>query len=229
MLKKLLSVFLLFGVSCIALATESKNYRHIVVREDRSFSSQVVMQHAIYELSGVYDLKGETINIPEDCVLKFNGGLIKNGALKGRNTILEASLYKVFDGVSFTGSWSADCIKPEWFGAKGDCKTDDTKAINEALNSGIKAGEELLIPVQLRPAEYIISNEVSLPGYGCLQGIATSAQAGYLSKSQSTLVYRGRGECVLRITNSYTSIRNICIRIDNKLPRLHSSSSEGAD
>lgn len=39
--------------------------------------------NTIYHIQYDYDLKGETITIPENCVLQFDGGSIKNGKLVG--------------------------------------------------------------------------------------------------------------------------------------------------
>ena len=189
----------------------------VVLCSDKSISSQIIKPNTIYEINTDLDLNGSRITIQDNCVLRFNGGIIKNGTLEGKSTIIEASLYQVFSNIDFKGTWSVEYIRPEWFGAKGDSKTDDTKALQEALNCNIIAGDDLFIPVKLRPAEYILNNEVCVKGYGGIVGTATSAQAGYLSKSQSTLVYKGTGRCVVRIENSYTSIKNLSIRIDNKL------------
>ena len=70
--------------------------------------------NTIYHIQYDYNLNGQTITIPEGCVLRFNGGTISNGELKGN--LLN------------------DYLKPEWFGAKGDGITDDTKAIQMVIN-----------------------------------------------------------------------------------------------
>jgi hypothetical protein len=44
--------------------------------------------HTIYHLQYDYNLNGETIIIPEGCVILFEGGTLKNGTLQGTNTII---------------------------------------------------------------------------------------------------------------------------------------------
>ena len=39
--------------------------------------------NTIYEIKYDFDLNGATINIPENCILKFDGGRIVNGELGG--------------------------------------------------------------------------------------------------------------------------------------------------
>lgn len=60
--------------------------------------------NAIYEIRYDFDLNGSTINIPENCELKFVGGSLKNGYLKGSllNNIIDLNKIKVDDlGIFF--------------------------------------------------------------------------------------------------------------------------------
>lgn len=54
--------------------------------------------NTIYEVRYDYDLNGETITIPERCVLKFEGGKFNNGIIIGNNTII----YNLFNGTAIT-------------------------------------------------------------------------------------------------------------------------------
>lgn len=61
--------------------------------------------NAIYEIRYDFDLNGSTINIPENCELKFVGGSLKNGYLKGSllNNIIDLNKIKVDDlGIFFS-------------------------------------------------------------------------------------------------------------------------------
>jgi len=76
--------------------------------------------------------------IPSDVTLFFNGGKINlNGfTLTGSDTKIDANENtSIFSGVaSFLGEWSLKVIYPEWFGAVGDGITDDSTAIQSAVN-----------------------------------------------------------------------------------------------
>ena len=43
-----------------------------------------------YVIQSDFDLEGKTINMPENCVLRFEGGVLRNGAVVGDNTNIEA-------------------------------------------------------------------------------------------------------------------------------------------
>lgn len=87
---------------------------YVILRKNKTFTEQVTKSNTIYEIRYNFDLDGKTVNIPDNCVLKFEGGTIINGELRGK--ILN------------------DFISPEWFGAKGDNNHDDTLAIQRAVN-----------------------------------------------------------------------------------------------
>lgn len=53
-----------------------------------------------------YDLNNQTINIPNKCILEFQGGSLKNGTLNGDFDINSDDL-KIFHNIKFQGQ----CIK----------------------------------------------------------------------------------------------------------------------
>ena len=63
---------------------------YIILRKNKSFAEQVIKANTIYEVRYDFDLNGAEITIPENCVLKFNGGSLSNGTING-------NLYNIFD------------------------------------------------------------------------------------------------------------------------------------
>jgi hypothetical protein len=107
---------------------------YYILRKDKSFAEQVVHTNAIYEIRYDFDLDNESVTIPAGCVLKFDGGCLSNGTLTGNNTSIEALKNKIFDDVSFSGSWTIDCIYPEWFGAVSEEDVDSREAIQRSID-----------------------------------------------------------------------------------------------
>lgn len=63
-----------------------------------------------------YDLNGGIITLPENCVLDFQGGSIKNGTVIGNNTLLIANGSRyLFNTVAIDGSFKNSDVYYSWF------------------------------------------------------------------------------------------------------------------
>lgn len=81
--------------------------------------------NTIYEIRYDFDLNGEEITIPEDCILQFEGGSLNGGTLIFNNTTL---LSKVNINCRFSGKIANDSIHLEWF------TSNDYDVIQDAIN-----------------------------------------------------------------------------------------------
>lgn len=70
----------------------------------------------IYHIQYDYDLNGQSIIVPDRCILEFEGGSISNGVVMGTNTdIKTGNLSKIFNNISITGTWKVSTIHSNWF------------------------------------------------------------------------------------------------------------------
>ena len=111
------------------------------------------------------------ITIPQNAILKFDGGSISNrnsnAKLEGQNTTIEASAVQIFnDDILLSGSWNTSEASPEWFGAKGDGYTDDTKAIQKTL--------DIFSCVSFQNKIYIAEDLIINKDYFSIKGIGAS-------------------------------------------------------
>lgn len=61
-----------------------------------------------------FDLNGVQITIPENCILKFDGGSLSNGIINCNNTIIQADPYNIFTNIEVRGTHSSGA-NIEWF------------------------------------------------------------------------------------------------------------------
>ena len=109
---------------------------YVILRKNKSFAEQVIEVNTIYEIGYDFNLGGEEVEIPENCVLKFEGGNLSNGTIIGNYTIIEASPVHIFDlNTAIEGTWSIEHAYAEWFGAIGDEVHDDRPSIQKAMDS----------------------------------------------------------------------------------------------
>lgn len=77
--------------------------------------NMVGKENTIYIIQYDYDLNGQTVIIPDGCVLRFDGGSISNGELRGTQTVIDSSPITIFNNLSVTGTWKAPDYLCEWF------------------------------------------------------------------------------------------------------------------
>ena len=65
---------------------------YVILRKDKTFQEQVTKPNTIYEIRYDFDLNGAEITIPENCVLKFEGGSLRNGSVIYKDTYLEGKI-----------------------------------------------------------------------------------------------------------------------------------------
>ena len=69
---------------------------YVILRKDKTFAEQVAQANTIYEIRYDFDINGEEVDIPANCVLKFNGGKVENGTIVGNNTGVDAQITHIF-------------------------------------------------------------------------------------------------------------------------------------
>lgn len=99
--------------------------------------SMINKLNTIYIIQYDYDLRGETINIPEGCVLDFKGGSLNNGKVAGLGSVKSDDI-GIFKNVEFKNSTTKD-IHSEWFGLNvenGTNKNSEMRNLFSMVNKG---------------------------------------------------------------------------------------------
>lgn len=72
--------------------------------------------NTIYIVQYDYNLGEQTINLPENSILKFEGGTLCNGIIVGNNTQIDAEKEVIFKiGLNIQGTWNCPNIYDNWF------------------------------------------------------------------------------------------------------------------
>ena len=117
-MRRFIYFFLLFLYSSVSKAGE------IVVISTLNDFARNNKPNVIFDIRKHIDLKQNTLVLPQNCVLRFSGGVLNNGKLIGNNTVIDnPSNQPVFDHIDIGEEpfqFINDFIYVDWFFGKGD-------------------------------------------------------------------------------------------------------------
>lgn len=120
-----------------------------LLNSEKEFNVLTSLQssNTVYIVSYDYDMNGRSIVLPENSVLKFEGGSIKNAVLIGNNTTIEANSKDNIFGrnTEIVGTWKNSTWYAKWFGVYSDGVQDDTKVLQKMLNLSETTGSKNII------------------------------------------------------------------------------------
>ena len=92
---------------------------YVILRKNKSFAEQVTKENTVYEIRYEFNLEGNSVTIPNNSILKFVGGHIKNGSVNLNNCVVEAEHICFFD-VQIHGYTKDKLFKSKWFNFSED-------------------------------------------------------------------------------------------------------------
>ena len=104
----------------------ARGMSYVVLDKDKTFAEQVKQENTIYEIRYDFDLGGEMVPILQGCVLKFEGGCLENGTIKGIGSSV-LSDNQCFKEVSVIGAWNG-ISKLEWWCKPSILTIEDSKS-----------------------------------------------------------------------------------------------------
>lgn len=150
-----------------------------------------------------YDFKlVEDINIPKDCILKFEGGSIGGDyTLTGNNTSIEAGLVRIFDtSIILKGKWNVIDLYSEWFGAKGDGIADDYMALQHTINIASTSNTGIYSVKLVNTKSYNVSKHVEVPPRIVLCSSFSNRDKSYDGRNKPKIVVTSNDDAIHLVT-----------------------------
>lgn len=167
-----------------------------------------------YILQYDYDLNGQTITIPANCVIEFEGGSISNGNIQGNSTIIVSPSRRIFgDTTTLVGNWSIDCIYPEWFGAIADGIQDSSIAISHCIK--MAQGSSSGMTVKFGNGIYLVKAPIELSNLSVVKIEGEDKLISTIAGENIDYIFKFEDNDI----NRYFSFSNISL--DGKNKTLH--------
>ena len=169
------------GVSTGSEATVSESSK----TELRNLITAVMLNQSncIYEIRYDFDLDGKTLEVPENCTLKFEGGSLNNGTIKFISMIDIVGKKGIKDNLNITSNINNQIINADIF------ETTDLSIILTALNDirqrklYSKVESTLFVTLQLSNNIYYINNDTDISNVKII-GLGQYTTAIYLKNGR---------------------------------------------
>ena len=144
----------------------------------------------------------ENINIPKDCILKFEGGLLRGSyTLTGNNTSIEAGLVQIFDtNIVLSGKWNVIDLYPEWFGAIGNGIADDYKALQQAIKMASTSNTGIYSVKLVNTKTYSVSKHIDIPPRIILSSTFSNRDKSYDGRNKPKIVITKNDDAIHFVT-----------------------------
>lgn len=87
----------------------------IYLKKNKPIHEQMTQPNTIYVIQYDFDLGGKELNMPENCVLEFDGGMLKNGSVNFKKTFINGDKYNIFENIDVKGEIGNNTIYIHWF------------------------------------------------------------------------------------------------------------------
>lgn len=227
--------------------SEYSGLGRIYLRKNISNGKNILTQDMInkpntrYIIQYDYDLNETNITIPENCILDFQGGTIKNGTINCNNTIING--LHIFSNVVLTGNYNEGTTHTDLFIINDDITQVLTTLLNDNFCETINVnGDFQFNPVNVNliknkklningtitlTSTFNINRSIEINGIGVNAGIQFGKPTGGIFTESKNF----EGEDLFCVTGSARKVfNNISLKSENSVAiRLsHSNSNVGA-
>lgn len=179
------------------------------ISDGKNVLTQAMMNKANtrYIIQYDYDLDQQEIELPNNCILEFQGGSLKNGVIIGNGSlILSTPFTYIFQNITFKGDFRNSCFYADWFGCADveDCSDNLQWAIDSAQSVLVKS-------VTLSNKIYNISKTIKIPSFFEFGGIPNRALSVWKRVGTISLIYQTSNLPIIELGDSTDGARNISL------------------
>lgn len=190
---------------------------YVILRKDKTFAEQVTQANTIYEIRYDFDLHGEEVSIPNNCLINFMGGKLSNGTLRGLS--MNNPSYAVFDNIVIDGI-NAQSVDIRWFGAISDLQYSSSSNTfsgtdcSDALKKALLCANRNMVNVDVI-GNFYLGQKVSIDGSLRIRGnYGITFDNVNTSKALPNLFVNPSLSCAIEV-NTNGDIYNKTISIEN--------------
>lgn len=182
---------------------------YIILRKDKLFKEQLIQFNTIYEIRYDFDLRGEIVEIPENCTLKFEGGSVKNGTITLQNTLLLGNV-QIFCQLSNSSTIKNSNVVIDWFGAKPNDATFDNANVFTNIRNITNLGEIIIPTGTYHSTSFLLPDTANLTGTSKTRSIIKAISNGKDYEYTNNGNYSVKS-CFIAIRSPRSTISNLCI------------------
>lgn len=148
----------------------------IYLKKNKPIHEQMTQSNTIYVIQYDFDLGGKELTVPENCVLEFDGGSLRNGGVNFNGCVVNG-IRNLFSKITVNGFINNE-VDADWFIG------NDYEKLTNAINYGIFS----------RRSAITISRSYDLTGNTVLIDLGLRGPNDVGKYSRNPLIIRGKGE-----------------------------------
>ena len=198
----------------LAIEDSTKSVKRNILSAD-----MINQSNCTYEIMYDFNLDGETVNVLENCTLKFDGGSLSNGIIVGNDTCIIGHK-NILYSVCLNGSYCNDVLYANWYKLYNDGIQDDTEQLRLACMNTIP---KVILPTgKCLISDYIY--EVGLRVSKTITGSSAENMSNSEGRHSTTIIYDNDNvesgiitvSNIVNSNNFRTTIQNIDFKIKHE-------------
>lgn len=144
--------------------TGSKGY--VILRKNKTINDQILEDNTIYEIRYDFDLNGDNIQLPNNVVLRFNGGSFKNGTVFGTGLAADGDIRNTVNAKVFSKGVNLNTADSFTASNIGMVSGENGSGFNdEILDSVLSRKAKLVLDGKYYfTKNHVISNDLTISG-----------------------------------------------------------------